>query len=494
MARNTLGIDYVSNFKVSMATAAAAIAQTRISDAIAQNLDELSLANLGLDSLPVALLTQLVDSSLSLRSLDLSGNALTQLPDSIAHLRALQVLSVGENPLEYLPESLGQLTQLRILDISGTRITTLPNSVERLVEMRSLMVIQDPTETTRGQMASPITPPPTASTSGRRTIKGLGTTTIIGSNQPMVESYGKASPMSSAIKAQLSKLPAAQSEAVTRSLFKDWVNASVFSPRQVRRDDSFLVQVFAYLPDQIETVQETAHMVDDTAQQVAKKKLGIQVTRDTDLFFELEMPGVNIDEAVQSLRWQGNEDSVEFGVSVPAEIKKKTLIGTITVSQKSVPIGHLKFRVTIGEEAVAEEPGLVGEDATRYKKAFVSYSSKDRAEVLKRVQGMQAVSSIEVFQDVLNLSPGDRWEKELYKNINECDLFLLFWSTAAKASEWVVKEAEYALALQLKDELQLPAIKPVILEGPPVIPPPEALKHLHFNDIIIYLIDNAKLS
>ena len=31
---------------------------------------------------------------------------------------------------------------------------------------------------------------------------------------------------------------------------------------------------------------------------------------------------------------------------------------------------------------------------------------------------------------------------ELFRHIDECDLFLLFWSTAAKQSRWVLKEVE----------------------------------------------------
>ncbi|MEL6815959.1 MAG: toll/interleukin-1 receptor domain-containing protein, partial [Cyanobacteria bacterium J06598_3] len=69
--------------------------------------------------------------------------------------------------------------------------------------------------------------------------------------------------------------------------------------------------------------------------------------------------------------------------------------------------------------------------------------------------------------------------------------FLLCWSSSAKASKWVLKEAEYALALQDKDEFQRPDIKPVILEGPPIVPPPEGLEDLHFNDKIIYLINQS---
>jgi TIR domain len=82
---------------------------------------------------------------------------------------------------------------------------------------------------------------------------------------------------------------------------------------------------------------------------------------------------------------------------------------------------------------------------------------------------MLGVAGVRYFQDVLSLEPGDRWERKLNLGIDECDLFLLFWSSAAKRSEWVRKEVAYALARSRGDELLPPEIKPVILEGPPIV-------------------------
>ena len=89
------------------------------------------------------------------------------------------------------------------------------------------------------------------------------------------------------------------------------------------------------------------------------------------------------------------------------------------------------------------------------------------------------------FQDILSLDPGDRWEKKLYENIGRCDLFLLFWSRAAKESEWVIKEAEYALAHQQKNPNSEPDLVPVVLEQE--VPLPPGLAAFHFNDRISYL-------
>ena len=125
-------------------------------------------------------------------------------------------------------------------------------------------------------------------------------------------------------------------------------------------------------------------------------------------------------------------------------------------------------------------------EAKVYKKAFISYASTDRNEVLNRVQ-MLSLLHINFFQDLLSLEPGQRWEQEIYHHIDESDVFFLFWSSAAKASRWVMDEVSYAMSRKNGDDSNPPAIIPVIIEGPPPVTPPEELSHLHFNDYLMYL-------
>jgi TIR domain len=107
--------------------------------------------------------------------------------------------------------------------------------------------------------------------------------------------------------------------------------------------------------------------------------------------------------------------------------------------------------------------------------------------VLKRVQILDLLR-IKYFQDFLTLNPGQRWQAALYREIDTCDLFLLFWSSAARDSEWVRKELLYALECRNKNLHGDPDILPVIIEGPPPIPPPPELEELHWNDMLIYLM------
>jgi hypothetical protein len=271
---------------------------------------------------------------------------------------------------------------------------------------------------------------------------------------------------------------------------KDAVTCAVFAPPSAAAGDSLLVQVFAHMLEQAVEAAALARAFDPQAERRGFKTLALPVRRGTALTCHLVMPGLGVDPALQDLPWAGRPEAVQFAVTVPADRRPGTVIGTVTVSQDGAPLGHIKFKLAIvaapGQPVrVRNEP--CGDAACRYRKAFVSYASADREEVLKRVQVLQRVG-IDCFQDVLALEPGSRWEQQLYRHIDDSDLFLLFWSSAARQSQWVREELRYALRRQGADGMAPPEIKPVVIEGPPPPPPPEELAHLHFNDYFLYLL------
>ncbi|NEN91108.1 MAG: hypothetical protein F6K48_20255, partial [Okeania sp. SIO3H1] len=60
-----------------------------------------------------------------LKELDLSGNTLTTLPESITKLTNLTTLDLSDNKLIELPESISQLTNLTTLDLSDNKLIEL---------------------------------------------------------------------------------------------------------------------------------------------------------------------------------------------------------------------------------------------------------------------------------------------------------------------------------------------------------------------------------
>lgn len=273
----------------------------------------------------------------------------------------------------------------------------------------------------------------------------------------------------------------------------DAVEASVFAPANVSFGERFLVQVFVHLLEQRRQAVKMARLFDAAATKRGFRTLARRVARGTTLTFELRISGLAVEEPVQALAWNGRPESVQFSVTWPHDASQTVVgvhVGTVTVSVGSVPVGHIKFKIqAVGLGARRRgRPEASPCEAHHYTSVFVSYASEDRDKVLARTQ-MLASLRIPYFQDILSLDPGDRWERALYRHIDECDLFLLFWSRAALESPWVLKEVRYALDRKQGKDDAPPEIKPVILEGPPMVPPPPELANVHFDDRLVYFMN-----
>jgi hypothetical protein len=267
------------------------------------------------------------------------------------------------------------------------------------------------------------------------------------------------------------------------------VQCTVFAPPAVVAGKRAMVQVFVHVPADAGRVKALAAEYDDNSKARGSKALDRDVQRGTELVIALSVPGIEIDEPIQALVWRGQPDAVQFVLVVPAALAGTDLVGTVYVSQDRLPFGHVKFtlRCRCAEDRPAQDSTSPQYGWTRYAQAFISYASPDRAEVLKRVQ-MLARCRIDFFQDLLTLEPGERWQRALYKMIDRSDVVFLFWSRAARDSEWVRKEIQYALERKAGNEAAPPEIVPIIIEGPPPVPAPPELAALHFNDPFAYFI------
>ena len=171
------------------------------------------------------------------------------------------------------------------------------------------------------------------------------------------------------------------------------------------------------------------------------------------------------------------------------ETKPRSINCKLSVSRHGVPRPrqiHLKFCRASGHCGRCRpntHQNFVG-----YKLAFISYASADRSEVLKRVQ-MLDLAKIRYFQDLLSLEAGKQWEPMIYRYIDECDVFYLFWSTAAKESKWVEKEVQRALKRKGDNFDAPPEIMGVPIEGPPPVEPPRYLASIHFDSKFLYFIN-----
>ena len=151
-----------------------------------------------------------------------------------------------------------------------------------------------------------------------------------------------------------------------------------------------------------------------------------------------------------------------------------------------IEITRLYFTVPVG----AKKKVAVRFTRKDCRRAFVSYSHRDRLRVAEQLLAIQEVApKLRFWMDNRSMTAGDMWLNAIASAIRNADVFLLFWSASASASPEVRKEWEYALKLEQSDKRHVRRrrngtrfISPVPLDSPSECPPPAELSDLHYGD------------
>jgi hypothetical protein len=226
---------------------------------------------------------------------------------------------------------------------------------------------------------------------------------------------------------------------------RDPVECTVHAPSSIMPRSRFLVRVSLHsLRESLEG--DVVTLSAETAGDIQGfETLATLMPKGAVAGFHLRMPGLMIEQEIQTVEWSGSPVAVEFVCSDSVASPKARLVrGSVTVVCNGVPAGVVEFESRI-------EPGLSapgrGHPIGRvhpYEDFFVSYAAEDRSEVNRRLQ-MLTLAGKRFPEETMDLDETQRWERKLYKAIDACDAVLLFWSSHSRQSEWVQREWRYAL-------------------------------------------------
>lgn len=200
--------------------------------------------------------------------------------------------------------------------------------------------------------------------------------------------------------------------------------------------------------------------------------------------FEPSQIDVVVDDSVRELTFQMAVDPATPPGPLDGYID--IFVGPLIIGQ--VPVGFQvqpPSPVAVPKQSDATQ-FLTVANASVFDKIFVSYSRRDSSVVDLCVATYQGLG-VRVLVDRLDLRSGDDWRATLEAMIQESDIFQLYWSSAAAASQEVHHEWRLALALsKSRDRF----IRPLYWEAP-MPQPPEALGHLHFSRLDLKLLRRA---
>ena len=269
------------------------------------------------------------------------------------------------------------------------------------------------------------------------------------------------------------------------------VDCSVFAAPSAPAGRSMFVQVFLHAPEQLDRAEGIAAKIDHGSRLRSIATLQTEVARGQRLAITLDCLELAPDVAHKEIVWRGHLQAVSFRITIPQGTRHgQEFFPIVRVSIEGVPVGFLEFAIGCRDEPIGEADGS-GKDARRYRYAFLSHASQDRNEVTKFARALSA-AKIGFFQDILSLEPGDEWEERLFQEIDRCDVFYLFWSKHAAASEMVQREAEHAHQRASRSRAKVPDITPIRLDASslPKHPPHSAwMEKIHFDDYFRKLIE-----
>ena len=157
-------------------------------------------------------------------------------------------------------------------------------------------------------------------------------------------------------------------------------------------------------------------------------------------------------------------------------------------------LASLTVKVLAVEE---EEPGLLRDslaqvNAQPYRLVFPSYSHADE-NVVEQFEAYAGAFGDEYLRDVRKLRAGQTVRDELLKYIEEADVFQLFWSPNAAASQYVTQEWTHALAAR-SQRADPHFIRPVYWTSRPLPEPPPQLQPIHFTRLSIAVLGDSPKS
>ena len=260
----------------------------------------------------------------------------------------------------------------------------------------------------------------------------------------------------------------------------DKVQFSAVAPQKATKGEYTIVQLFMYEQAFRSAVDEALEMGEGPMQE---KKTGIyQVKDNTRVKVILSSPDTEILDDTAEETWQGGYLCFDFALDIPQNTTKRQILLKAAVYFDDIPATRLMMTLRLQTQHEQRMEVLRSDVLS----AFVSYASQDRSRVASLIQGMEKVRpDMDIFFDVNSLRSGENWENTLRREVERRDILFLCWSKHAKESPWVDMEWRYAL-----ENKGIESIEPLPIDPPDVCPPPQELQSKHFNDSLLYIINN----
>lgn len=171
-------------------------------------------------------------------------------------------------------------------------------------------------------------------------------------------------------------------------------------------------------------------------------------------------PGLHCAEATRVQRWDGEPLFLDFEVAVEPRTggpqPRSARLG-FDVAVEGVVLSKLRLKVKLRGEPDGRRVGATARAPTT---AFASHARLDQPRVADCCTALERHAGLDIFVDCLDLRPGERWWRRLVGEIDDRELFLLFWSDHAAASPNVEREWRHAFTRKAREAIEIHPLAP----------------------------------
>ncbi len=132
----------------------------------------------------------------------------------------------------------------------------------------------------------------------------------------------------------------------------DKVHFSITAPPLVQAGSSFVVDLWAHLEQQRQEVIQRAVQAVGGREILVKSKGPLPVARGTVLAVNLKIEGLRIEDAEETIQWEGEIGSASFAVQVPQDAAPGVRLGRAAIYANAVQIARLNFELQVGAQLV----------------------------------------------------------------------------------------------------------------------------------------------
>ncbi len=218
------------------------------------------------------------------------------------------------------------------------------------------------------------------------------------------------------------------------------IKSTVTAPFKAYKGESFIISVFIHKEEDKDEVELLSKAIDEDAEIRSSKKISVKIKKGDKIDLQLSVPEniksfFFVDKKKQTIRWEGNTDSVEFVVSVSDKCGLLDFIGRIHVYINQEPQFDMIFKTKIIEKEASNKLSL---NETNY--ADIDFVPFDKIKEKKQARDLLISHLRNRIQKLSNAQYSDVNAHELIqKELEMCNTCIELISNTPKKHNDVLK-------------------------------------------------------